>query len=122
MVETNTDLKPAVKMELASMDDLVRMAFFSAARNNGLNFLAFTKKNEKKWYIGFLTGVAGYFELRGVPMFFYVKLDTKPEKNNFIQYSAAKEKEKWTYSESTAEPAKWNYLPIIELANEPTFL
>ena len=121
MVETNTNMKPAIKMELASMNDLVRMAFFSAARNNGLNFLAFTKKKDKKWYIGFLTGVAGYFELRGVPMFFYVKLDTKPEKSNFIQY-AAKEKEKWSYVESTAEPAKWNYLPIIELANEPTFL
>ena len=121
MADTNTDLKPALKMELASMDDLVRMAFFSAARNNGLNFLAFTRKSDKKWYIGFLTGVAGYFDLRGVPMFFFVKLDQKPEKNNFIQYSA-KEKEKWAYAESTAEPAKWNYLPIIELANEPNFI
>ena len=74
------------------MDDLVRMAFFSAARNNGLNFLAFTRKSDKKWYIGFLTGVAGYFDLRGVPMFFFVKLDQNQRK--IISFNILQKKKK----------------------------
>ena len=113
------ELTPAIKMKLASANDLVRMAFFSAARNNGLNFLYF-QNDEKKWVIGFLTGVAGYYVLRGVPMFFYVEVDEIPKDKRFVQYSA-KEKEKWDFAVSTSEPTKWNYLPIIELAEQPKF-
>ena len=113
-------LPPAIKLRLASMDDLVRMAFFSAARNNGLNFLYFQEKEMKKWYIGFLTGVAGYFDLRGVPMFFFVELEKIPDNLRFVKYQA-KEKEKWGFAESTTEPTKWNYLPIIQLAEKPIF-
>ena len=72
--------KAIIKMKLANMDNLVRMAFFSVARNSGLNFLLYEDKKAKKWHIGFLSGVAGYFDLRGLPMYFYVELKVKPEK------------------------------------------
>jgi hypothetical protein len=117
----NTDnLTSVMKMKLASMDNLVRMAFFSAARNSGLNFLLFNNKSKGKWHIGFLTGVAGYFDLRGLPMYFFVELDKKPDKVNFIKYNSL-EGEKWDYCESTQTTTKWSYLPIIELAEKPSF-
>ena len=84
MKDENIEMRPVIKLELASMDDLVRMAFFSAIRNSGLNFLTFTENDTN--YIGFITGVAGYFELRGVPMFFYVKGEKLDEKSKFIKY------------------------------------
>lgn len=118
MTKESTELMPAIKMKLASTADLVRMAFFSAARNNGLNFLFF--KDKEKKYLGFLTGVAGYFDFRGVPMFFYVEIKEIDDNKRFIKYSA-KENEKWGFAESTNEPTKWNYLPIIELAEKPIF-
>ncbi|HUT82811.1 MAG TPA: hypothetical protein VMZ29_16565 [Candidatus Bathyarchaeia archaeon] len=111
-------LPVALKMKLATIDDLVRMAFFSAARNHGLNFLFF--KDKGKYFIGFLTGVAGYFDLRGLPMFFYVEMDGKPEKSKFIKYEST-EGEKWSFCEATPTTMKWSYLPIIELAEKPTF-
>ena len=111
---------PIIKMRLASMDNLVRMAFFSVARNSGLNFLLYKDKSTKKWHIGFLTGVAGYFSLRGLPMYFYVELDEKPEKLTFIKYSSI-DREKWSYCDSTITTTKWSFLPIIELAEKPSF-
>jgi len=113
-------LHPVVKMKLASMDDLVRMAFFSAVRNAGLNFLYFEDDKSKKWYIGFLTGVAGYFNLRGLPMYFYHILNEKPKNCKFIKYSSI-ESEKWDFCESTLASTKWNYLPVIQLDGEPAF-
>lgn len=112
--------KAIIKMKLANMDNLVRMAFFSVARNSGLNFLLFEDKKAKIWHIGFLSGVAGYFDLRGLPMYFYVELKEKPEKINFIKYKSI-EGEKWGYSDSTPTSTKWSYLPIIELAEKPSF-
>ncbi len=117
MVE-NEPLPNAIKMKLASMDDLVRMAFFSAARNHGLNFLLFEDK--KKWFIGFLTGVAGYFDLRGLPMFFYVEMDEKADNCNFIRYESI-ESEKWSFCKTTPTSTKWSYLPVIQLAEKPNF-
>ncbi|MHA1213260.1 MAG: hypothetical protein ACTSSH_12475 [Candidatus Heimdallarchaeota archaeon] len=113
-------LTPAIKMKLVSMDNLVRMAFFSAARNSGLNFLFFEDKTKKKWHLGFLTGVAGYFDLRGLPMYFYVDLAERPKTLNFIKYLSL-EGEKWSYCDSTPTTTKWSYLPIIELAEKPSF-
>ncbi|NHJ48851.1 MAG: hypothetical protein FK733_13790 [Asgard group archaeon] len=112
------NLQKVTKLELASMDDLMRMSFFTAMRISGLNLLLY--KDEKKWYIGFLTGVAGYYNMRGLPMYFYVVLDEKPKKAKFIQYSS-KEKEKWSYCESTPHSTSVSYLPIIELAKKPKF-
>lgn len=115
----NTDnITTVMKMKLASMDDLVRMAFFSAARNSGLNFLLY--KDKSKWYVGFLTGVAGYFDLRGLPMYFFVELDEKPKNANFIKYKS-QEGEKWGFSETTQTTTMWSFLPIIELAEKPSF-
>lgn len=119
-MEGKHGLHPVVKMELASMDDLVRMAFFSAVRNAGLNFLFFKDDKSKKWHIGFLTGVAGYFNLRGLPMYFYHTLDEPPKNCKFIKYSSI-ESEKWGFCESTAASTKWNYLPVIQLAGKPAF-
>ena len=113
-------LHPVVKMKLATMDDLVRMAFFSAVRNAGLNFLYFKDDISKKWHIGFLTGVAGYFNLRGLPMYFYHILDEKPKNCKFVKYSSI-ESEKWSFCESTPASTKWNYLPVIQLAGKPVF-
>jgi hypothetical protein len=113
-------LKQIVKLKLASMNDLVRMAFFNAARNSGLNFLAYKEEKSKKWFVGFLTGVAGYFDYRGLPMFFFVHLDELPDDALFVKYTA-KEKEKWGFDKATSEPAKWNYLPLIRLAEKPIF-
>ena len=113
-------LHPVVKMKLPSMVDLVRMAFFSAVRNAGLNFLYFEDDISKKWHIGFLTGVAGYFNLRGLPMYFYHILDEKPKKCKFVKYSSI-ESEKWDFCESTPASTKWNYLPVIQLAGKPVF-
>ncbi|MFW9923423.1 MAG: hypothetical protein ACFFDW_09090 [Candidatus Thorarchaeota archaeon] len=118
MNKEHDDLLPAIKIKLATMSDLVRMAFFSAARNNGLNFLYFGFND--KWYLGFLTGVAGYFQMRGVPMFFFIETEELAKNDRFVKY-AAKEKELWGFSESTNEPTKWNYLPVIELAEKPIF-
>lgn len=112
------ELLPAIKIKLATINDLVRMAFFSAARQNGLNFLYFGF--DGKWYLGFLTGVVGYFQMRGVPMFFYVETEELEKNQRFVKY-AAKEKEHWGFAESTNEPTKWNYLPVIELAEKPIF-
>jgi hypothetical protein len=119
-MEEKHGLHPIVKMRLASMDDLVRMAFFSAARNAGLNFLIFKDDKSKKWHIGFLTGVAGYFNLRGLPMYFFHILDEKPKNCKFIQYSSI-ESEKWSFCESTTASTKWNYLPVIQLDGKPAF-
>jgi len=113
-------LKPVVKMSLASIDDLVRMAFFNASRNIGLNFIAFENKKNKKWSLGFLWGVAGYFDFRGIPMYFSVEIDELPDDALFLKYTS-KDKEDWGFSKSTNEPAKWNYLPIIRLAEKPSF-
>ncbi|MHA1125827.1 MAG: hypothetical protein ACTSO7_08580 [Candidatus Heimdallarchaeota archaeon] len=113
-------LKPVIKLNLASMNDLVRMAFFNASRNLGLNFIAFEDKKSKKWSVGFLWGVAGYFDYRGIPMFFNVEIDELPEDALFIKYTA-KETEVWGFCKATNDPAKWNYLPIIRLAEKPSF-
>jgi len=118
--EAKHDLHPVIKMKLASMDDLVRMAFFSAARNAGLNFLFFKDGESKKWHIGFLTGVAGYFNLRGLPMYFYYILDVKPKNCKFIKYNSMK-MEKWDFCESTPASTEWSYLPVIELDGKPSF-
>ena len=120
MEEGKKPLKSAIGIKLASMNDLVRMAFFSAPRNNGLSFLLFKNNEKGKWNIGFLTGVTGYYELWGVPMFFYVILDKKPNDHKFIRYTS-KEKEKWDFIDSTSDPAKWNYLPVVHLAEQPSF-
>ncbi len=119
-MEGKHGLHPVVKMKLATMDDLVRMAFFSAVRNAGLNFLFFKDDKSKKWHIGFLTGVAGYFNLRGLPMYFYHILDEKPKKCKFIKYSSI-DSEKWDFCESTLASTKWNYLPVIQLDGNPAF-
>jgi len=113
-------LKPVIRMNLVSMDDLVRMAFFNASRNIGLNFIAFKDNKSKKWSIGYLWGVAGYYDLRGVPMFFSVDQVDLPDDALFVKYTA-KEKENWGYSSATNDPTKWNYLPIIRLADKPSF-
>jgi len=114
-------LKPVIKLKLASMNDLVRMAFFNAAaRNGGLNFLTYKDEKSKKWFVGVLQVLGGYFDFRGMPMFFYVELDELPDDANFIKFTA-KEKEKWGYGSATLEPAKWNYLPLIRLAEKPSF-
>ena len=105
-------LKPVIKMNLASMNDLTRMAFFNASRNIGLNFIAYKDTKSKKWFIGYLWGVAGYYDFRGIPMFFSVELDDLPDDALFIKYTA-KDKEEWGFSKATNEPAKWNYLPVI---------
>jgi hypothetical protein len=112
------DLSTVMKLKLASMDDLVRMAFFTAGKMAGLNLLLYTEK--KKWFIGFLTGVAGYFDLRGLPMYFYVELEEKPKNAKFIKYSSH-EGEKWGFADSTATSTTSSYLPIIELAEKPAF-
>ncbi len=120
-MDKETTLPPALKMRLASMNDLVRMAFFSAARNVGLNFLLYQDEKSEKWFIGFLTGVVGYYSLRGLPMHFFVELDEKPKKVHFIKYNSL-EVEKWEFCDSTPTTTKWNYLPVIELAEKPSFL
>ncbi|NHJ04999.1 MAG: hypothetical protein EAX90_09255 [Candidatus Heimdallarchaeota archaeon] len=120
MIKESETFPKAIRMKLASMNDLVRMAFFSAARNNGLNFLYFGDKEKKSWYLGFLTGVAGYYDLRGIPMFFYVELKALPDNTNFIKYQA-KEKEKWDFVEATTESTLWIYLPVIQMAETPMF-
>ena len=112
------ELPPAYKLKLATMNDLVRMAFFSAVRNSGLNFLFY--KDGNKWYIGFLTGVAGYFNLRGLPMYFYVELNEKPKNHKFIKYNSI-EDEKWEFCDNTPASTKFSYLPVIELAEKPSF-
>lgn len=119
-IEAKHGLHPVVKMKLASMDDLVRMAFFSAVRNAGLNFLFFKDAESRKWHIGFLTGVAGYFNLRGLPMYFYHIMDEKPKNGKFIKYNSI-EKEKWSFCENTPASTQWSYLPVIELAGKPQF-
>ncbi|MEA2071681.1 MAG: hypothetical protein U9O98_10390, partial [Asgard group archaeon] len=105
--------KKAIKMQLASIENLVRMAFSSSARNHSLNLLIF--QCEEKWYLGFLTAVGGYYNMKGVPMFFYIVLDEKPDNLKFMAYTS-KNKEKWEFVDNTSDPTKWNYLPIIELA------
>jgi len=120
-MEKERALPPALKMRLSSMNDLVRMAFFSAARNAGLNFLLYKDKKADKWFIGFLTGVAGYYSLRGLPMHFYVELEEKPKKVHFIRYNSM-ESEKWEFCDTTPTSTKWSYLPVIELAEKPSFL
>lgn len=119
MSQDKNALKPAIKVKLAGMDDLVRMAFFSASRNHTMNILCFQDKDTEKWLIGFLTGVPAYYRYKGLPLFFYYPLDEKPSAK-FIKYTS-KDKEEWDYSEITSPPVKWNYLPIVELAEPPFF-
>ncbi|TFF84820.1 hypothetical protein EU523_01145 [Candidatus Heimdallarchaeota archaeon] len=114
-------IKPALKIQLKSLTDLIRMAFFNAARNHGLNFLFFKDKEKDELILGFLTGVSGYYKLWGVPMFFYVPLEKEPKNMNFIKYSSKEEIEKWEFTKSTREVTKWNYLPVIQLAEKPIF-
>jgi hypothetical protein len=115
------EIKKAMKFEVASMDELVRMAFFSAGRNHGLNFLFFQHPDKKTWVMGFLTGVPAYFEYRGIPMFFYATMKEKPDPHNFVSYSSKEVKEKWSFVKATTEPTKWNYLPVIALKDVPPF-
>ena len=86
MSEETNKLRSTIKIKLSSMDDLVRMAFANMSRNSSLNFLFYKDVKTNKINIGFLSGIAGYFDLRGLPMFFYTELEKIPEKFKFIKF------------------------------------
>ncbi|NHJ87530.1 MAG: hypothetical protein FK734_18865 [Asgard group archaeon] len=120
MSEEDNKLRSTIRIKLTSMDDLVRMAFANMSRNSSLNFLFYKDEKTKKINIGFLSGVAGYFDLRGLPMFFYTELEKMPEKFKFVKYTSF-EKEKWEFCDATSTSTQWLFLPIVQLAEKPSF-
>jgi hypothetical protein len=114
---TDIDLKPAVRMKLKDVNNLVRLVHFWAIRERTATILHF--KKGKKHIMGTFTSLPAYYSLEGLPLFLYVELDKGPG-GPFIKYKSDPD-EQWDYASGTFD-RKWLYIPLIELSEVPAFL
>lgn len=112
-------LPPAISLKLSSLEDLARMLVFWMARERGASILYF-KKDGKHIYGTLTVSFPGYYELRGLPLFICVIRDEAP-KGQFLRYQGQPE-ESITFVKSIEIDPKYQYLPIIKLAEPPEFV
>lgn len=118
-VSEKTPLQPAIPLKLNSLDDLARMLVFWMTRERGASILYF-KKDGKHIYGALTVSFPGYYELRGLPLFICVVRDEAP-KGQFLRYQGQPE-ETITFVKSIEIDPKYQYIPIIELAEAPAFV
>jgi len=117
MTVNDIQLRPAVRMKIKDLDNLVRLVQFWTMRERTASILHF--KHGNKHIMGTVTSVPGYYNLEGLPLFLYVEMN-EPPKGPFIRYKADPE-EQWEYARGTLERA-WIYIPLVELEEAPEFL
>ena len=119
LVSENKELPPAVPLKLSSLEDLARMLVFWMARERGASILYF-KKDGKHVYGTLTVSFPGYYELRGLPLFICTIKDEAP-KGQFLRYQGSPE-EAITFVKSIEMDPKYQYIPIIKLAEAPKFI
>lgn len=118
-VSEKTPLQPAIPLKLNSLDDLARMLVFWMTRERGASILYF-EKDGKHIYGALTVSFPGYYDLRGLPLFICVVRDEAP-KGKFLRYQGHPE-ETITFVKSIEIDPKYQYIPIIELAEAPAFV
>ncbi|MEM3585826.1 MAG: hypothetical protein QXO71_00770 [Candidatus Jordarchaeaceae archaeon] len=113
------ELSPAVPLKLSSLEDLARMLVFWMGRERGASILYF-EKDGKHIYGALTVSFPGYYELRGLPLFICVVGNTAP-KGHFLRYQGTPE-ESVTFVKSIEVDPKYQYIPIIKLAEAPKFV
>jgi hypothetical protein len=109
------DIDPAVPLEVKEMADLLRFLMAGSTRQHIINVYYFEYKGEQ--IFGALTSAFGYYDLRGLPIFIYVR-HPNPPSENFIQYRT--EPEQWEFASDTSD-LKYQYIPIVNLSEAPPF-
>ncbi|MBS7250351.1 MAG: hypothetical protein QXS27_02950 [Candidatus Jordarchaeaceae archaeon] len=112
-------LEPAVPLKLSSLEDLARMLVFWVARERGASILYF-EKDGKHIYGALTVSFPGYYELRGVPLFICV-IGKEAPKGQFLRYQGQPE-ESIAFVKSIEIDPKYQYIPIIKLAEPPKFV
>ncbi|MGQ4833193.1 MAG: hypothetical protein ACP6IS_04760 [Candidatus Asgardarchaeia archaeon] len=113
---SEVNIPKAIKIKVKSLADLTRLAITWALRHNPQAL--FYLKDSEKHFLFTITTTLGYFELRGLPLIVYVELD-KPPEGKFIAYTT--DPEETVLFKNTTEDRKYQYVPIVELAERPAF-
>ena len=110
------NIPKAIKIKVATLADLTRLTITWALRHNPQAL--FYLEESGKHFLFTITTTLGYFELRGLPLVVYVELD-KPPEGKFIAYTTDPN-ETITFKDTT-EDRKFQYVPIVKLAERPAF-
>ncbi|MHA2407773.1 MAG: hypothetical protein ACXACA_05340 [Candidatus Ranarchaeia archaeon] len=109
------EIDPAIPLEVQKMSDLLRFLMAGSTRQHIINVYYFKYKGDQVF--GALTSAFGYYDLRGLPIFIFVR-HPDPPAENFIQYRT--EPEQWKFVADTSD-LKFQYIPIVKLAEAPPF-
>ena len=107
-------------VELASMNDLIRLIISNSAQRGG--FLYCGKKDGKiLFYISHV--IPSWYEFKGLPVVIYSESDVYPEEN-FIAYyrPTTTDEEHWKFTAYVKDnDPKVMYIPIVKVKEIPDF-
>lgn len=103
-----------IPLEIESLPDILRLVFTWASHQRSINLFYFEK--DKKFILGAWQVVPAYFDLRGLPFFAYIKLDSPP-KGKFIRYRV-EPKEEWDWTDNASD-RKYQYVPVVQIKAAP---
>lgn len=108
-----------VKMEVDSLNSLLRLLYLISVREGSLFPLWLFKSNGRR-ILGVCIPFEHYYEANALPVFFYVRLKRKPPAS-FIRYTTSTLKgETIDFSPNTSD-TKYFYAKIIEVESMPLF-
>lgn len=118
-VKSLKDIRPCIKIKVSSINDLARYAAsIASSRPFSTTCVLHFKENNKNIY-GILAVFNDYYNLYGLPIFYYY--ETQEElKGNYILVKLDETSEKILISNGS-KPG-WLHIPIISLAEKPQFL
>jgi hypothetical protein len=108
-----------VKIELDNINSLIRLLYLVSSKEYTA-FPIWHFKRERKHYIGVCIPFEHYYEANALPVFFYIRLKTAPEKP-FIRYLTSKTGGETVEFHNTTSDTKYFYAKIIEVYDMPLF-
>ncbi|MEM1509048.1 MAG: cren protein [Thermofilaceae archaeon] len=109
--------KEAVSIRLENIADLARLASAMVSVSGGVYIMHF--EYEGKHYYGLVITMRDYYELNGVPLFYYVETQEKL-KGNYILVKVDDGGEKIEIHNGIR--AGWICIPIVSVAKKPEFI
>ena len=114
MSKPEIENRPMIPLEIESLPDILRLVFTWASHQRSINLFYFKKGSN--FILGAWQVVPAYFNLRGLPFFAFVKLDSPPE-GQFIRYRL-EPKEEWSWTSDAAD-RKYQYVPVVQIKETP---
>lgn len=120
MPEKEQEIKKAVSIKLAKLEDLVKLVVSSIMPGERTSGYIGCYQESGKTYFFILNSSLGYYNLNALPIVTWVGVETQEDIKSFIRYRTSP-KEELEFSDNASDP-KWITLPVIKFEEMPSFL